>query len=91
MKKLNRNLIKEEDSRSQAFHSFHGHSFFSICSVFVCLYSKNNKTKTQEESFYLFFFNGILKKIEFRHVICIFSYILLLIQSLTNSHILGRR
>ena len=43
-------MIKKFYRRSQAFHSFHGHSFFSICSVFVCLYSKNNKTKTQSES-----------------------------------------
>ena len=44
-------MIKKFYRRSQAFHSFHGHSFFSICSVFVCLYPKNNKTKTQGESF----------------------------------------
>ena len=44
-------MIKKFYRRSQAFHSFHGHSFFSICSVFVCLYSKNNKTKTQGEPF----------------------------------------
>ena len=67
-------MIKTVYRRSQAFHSFHGHSFFSICSVFVRLYSKNNKTKTEGESFYLFFFlMEFKKKIEFRHVICIFS------------------
>ena len=49
-------MIKKFYRRSQAFHSLHGHSFFSIGSVFVCLYSKNNKTKTQGESFLSIFF-----------------------------------
>ena len=53
-------MIKKFYRRSQAFHSFYGHSFFSICGVFVLfcfvlffvvvVFSKNNKTKTQSES-----------------------------------------
>ena len=60
-------MIKKFYRRSQAFHSFPGHSFFSICSVFVCLYSKNNKTKHKESHFIYFFFFFFLK-MEFKKI-----------------------
>ena len=55
-------MIKKFYRRSQAFHSFHGHSFFSICSVFVlfcfcfvCFFKEKQKQKHKVSHFYLFF------------------------------------
>ena len=64
-------MIKKFYRRSQAFHSFYGHSFFSICGVFVlfcfvfcccCFFEKITKQKHKVSHFYLFF----VKKMEFR-------------------------
>ena len=62
-------MIKKFYRRSQAFHSFYGHSFFSICGVFVLFcfllllfFQKITKQKHKVSHFYLFF----VKKMEFR-------------------------
>ena len=55
-------MIKKFYRRSQAFHSFYGHSFFSICGVFVLFcfllllfFQKITKQKHKVSHFYLFF------------------------------------